>query len=838
MTIDNKKNTLPSQGLLGAGLFILSASVLALELLGMRLLSFALWHHLAYMVLSVAMLGFGASGAWLASSVKERDPRKVITWSAILFSATNVVGFIILSHVRLDTFEMSSFKLVKLGFYYVVLLVPYFFAGLAVAAIFRSASEKTTSLYCINLAGSGVGCLLFMYLITPLGGPGALFAVSSLGMVSAFLWSFKEKSKIRIVAVCGLVAICALVPFADKLVPLQSAVSKSLARHLQLPGAEIEFTEWTPLSRIDVVRAPKAFNAFLGEWRSGDQMRTITIDGDANTWVFSHPLLKRAIELKEQTGGSLAAIAEQDESKKENITDILRINEYALAFHIKPNEPEVLIIGAGGGNEVAVALAAGSKHVTGVELNPAIMSQSTHHLKDFFGGLYESERATPVISEGRNFVRRTDKFFDIIQMSGVDTWSGLSSGAYVLSENYLYTVEAIKDYIARLKPDGLLSVGRFRLEPPRESLRNLTNALRALKELGVKNPHRHVAVISYGPPNTARLLVKKSPFTREEVEFYLKLVAESKARESRIWYVPYFFSRFERSPFIEAIDAVVRGPEIEQHFYDKYPYDVSPVYDDKPFFFEYYKWKNFLIDRKMSGSGGQVGASRPVGLTILTYLLLQVFVLCLVFIFVPLLRLRRRGVFLPHKWKVAGGFGALGLAFMFVEVGLMQKLSLCLGHPVYSISVSLVAVLFGSGLGSLVAGRLPMAEEKRVVLALISVVAIIVVYIFALEPLSNAVLALSMGTGRIIVGLLVAVLAFPMGMPFPLSLQKAGTLGPAVVPWAWGINGGASVLGSILCIVVAMAFGFKIVLAVAAVLYLIAIPILFALMKAKPYTAK
>ncbi len=834
MTIHNNRNVLPSQGLLGAGLFILSASVLALELLGMRLLSFALWHHLAYMVLSVAMLGFGASGAWLASSLKERNPRKVIIWSAILFSVTNVVGFIILSHIRLDTFEMSSFKLVKLGFYYIVLLVPYFFAGLAIAAIFEAASEKTTSLYCINLGGSGVGCFLFMYLITPLGGPGALFAVSSLGMVSAFLWSFEEKNKIRIVAVCGLVAICALIPFADKLVSFRAADSKSLARHLSLPGAEIEFTEWTPLSRIDVVRAPKAYNAFLGEWRSGDQMRTITIDGDANTWVFNHPVMKRAIELKKQLGSSLAAIVENDEARKENTTDLLRINEYALAFHIKQNNPEVLIIGAGGGNEVAVSLVAGAKHVTGVELNPAIMSQSTDHLKEFFGGLYESDHATPVISEGRNFVRRTDKHFDIIQMSGVDTWSGLSSGAYVLSENYLYTVEAIKDYLSRLKPDGLLSVGRFRLEPPRESLRNLTNALRALKEMGVEKPHRHVAVISYGPPNMARLLVKKSQFTRQEVEFYLKLVAESKARESRVWYVPYLFTHFERSPFIEVIDAFMRGPEVEQSFYDKYPYDVSPVYDDKPFFFEYYKWKNFLVDRELSGHGGQVGANRPVGLTILSYLLLQVFVLCLVFIFVPLLRLRHRGVLLPHKWKVAGGFGALGLAFMFVEVGLMQKLSLCLGHPIYSISVSLVAVLFGSGLGSLVAGRLPMAEEKRVALALISTIAIIIVYIFTLEPLSNAVLALPMVTGRVIVGLLVGVLAFPMGMPFPLSLKKAGSLGPAVVPWAWGINGGASVLGSILCIVVAMAFGFKIVLALAALLYLIALPTLFALMKAKP----
>ncbi|MCP4599425.1 MAG: hypothetical protein GY847_02630 [Proteobacteria bacterium] len=181
-------SSLPNINSLSTGIFILSASVLALELLNMRLLSFALWHHLAYMVLSVAMLGFGASGAWLSSSLKERDPLKIIFWSAFLFATMSVASFMVLSRIQLDTFEIGFLKLFKLGVYYSILLIPYFFAGLVIAAIFRFAYKKTPTLYFFNLLGSGFGCYLFTLVITPLGGPGALIGVSALAEETRRQW--------------------------------------------------------------------------------------------------------------------------------------------------------------------------------------------------------------------------------------------------------------------------------------------------------------------------------------------------------------------------------------------------------------------------------------------------------------------------------------------------------------------------------------------------------------------------------------------------------------------------------------------------------------------------
>jgi spermidine synthase len=793
------------------GLFILSAAVLALELVSMRVLSFMLWHHLAYMVLSVALLGFGASGAWLASSRYNGDARTLTVRSAILFAVSNLLGVMVLARIQLDTFEFGPEKIVKLGFYYVVLIIPYFFAGLAVAVIFREIGRKTTAFYCVNLLGSGFGCQLFLYGIAPLGGPKALAGISLLGAVAALLWSRGGPRRLVTQSAFSLLVISGLLPLADRLMSIQPAASKALAVQMKYPGARIAFSEWTPLARIDVSYADWAFHPFMGAWIPGNRMRTITIDGDATTWIFRNKDLLK----------SLSQVS--DDKRRE----LLKLNAYATPFLIKHN-PEVLILGVGGGNEVAVALAAGAKHVTGVDINPAILAQSTRYLRDFYGNLYDRRRATAVVAEGRSFVRASDKRFDIIQMSGVDTWSGLSSGAYVLSENYLYTVEATRDFLDHLTPDGVLSIGRYLFNPPRESLRLVANCLRALKEMGVAHPQRHIMVASAGIIGGARVLVKRSPFTRAEANFYYDLLNKD-IPNGVFWYGPYVTEKLRPNPFLSLVRTVASGPKSEQSFYDRYLYDVTPVYDNKPFFFEYYKWKNLLRDMAYGGKGGQVGANKPIGLMVLLALLIQVVLLSLVFIFVPLYRLRNRGQRLPFSGLMVGGFGSLGLAFMLVEIGLMQKFVLFLGHPTYSISITLSAMLIGSGLGSLVSGYLPMSVEKRLFWSVASIVAITFIYLFFLDRTFNLLLGYSMAFRQAAAFALIGTLAFPMGMPFPLTLSCCNELGAHTVPWALSINGAASVLGGVLCIFIAMSAGFSAVLIVAASLYAVALPCLVGL---------
>jgi hypothetical protein len=735
----------------------------------------------------------------------------MLTWTSALFGITSFLGFVLLARIQLDTFDLRGLELLKLGVYYAVLIVPYFFAGLAMATVFRSWPRSATTLYAVNLVGSAAGCWTFVLLLPRIGGPTALLQVSLMcGFATALFYSLRSIDRAAAIAV-AVIILHALYPVTDRLLGFHPASSKSLAEHMKLPGVDIEYTRWTVLARIDVVNAPRLPHPFMGEWIDGDRMRTITIDGDANTWLFRHPKLE-----------------EVDTAKT---VKLLKPNTYTLAFMLLPSPEEVLIIGAGGGNEVATALAANAGHVTGVELNEAILAQSRDRLSDMWGGFYQTDRATAVNAEGRSFMRSSDKRYDIIQMSGVDTWSGLSSGAYVLSENYLYTVDADRDFLSHLTDDGMLSMGRFRLTPPRESLRMLANALRAMQELGWDRPEDHVMVVSIGHLDQARMLVRRRPFTEQEVRQTANLLALVHPQGNMIWYAPYMTDKLFPNPFLDLVDAVVAGPGAEREFHEAYPYDVTPVGDDRPFFFEYYKWKNFLTDLAGSGSGGQVGASRPVGLTILSFLLVQVAILCGVFIFAPLVILRARGKRMTSGRHVILGFGGLGLGFMFLEVGLMQKLVLLLGHPSHSITTSLFAVLVGSGIGSLVSGTLPMPVRTRIGASVLAIAVIAVAYAFGLDPITSAVLGQPMWVRQCIAVALVALLAFPMGMPFPLSLRNASNLGPAAVPWAWGINGGTSVLGSILCIVVAMSMGFRWVLVISAAIYLLTLPSLLVLAK-------
>jgi spermidine synthase len=478
-----------------------------------------------------------------------------------------------------------------------------------------------------------------------------------------------------------------------------------------------------------------------------------------------------------------------------------------------------MVIGPGGGNEIFVAHSMGAARIVGVELNPAMLDATYRTYADFSGHLYGTSNARAVVSEGRAFARSlgSEEKFDIIQMSGVDTWAGLSSGAYVLSENFLYTTQAFQDFYAHLKDDGILSIGRFRLDPPRESLRLVSVALQALRELGVARPEEHVAALSFGTSFMGRLLVKRSPFSPSEVKL-LQREVERAGGGGELYYAP---GAVHDNPYSRL--AVSFAARKEQAFFEEYPYDVTPVTDDRPFFFEYYKWSRLFRDLAHPGTGGQVGANRPVGLIILGGLLAQVGLLVLVFVLAPLWLFRKDGMKVPRWGSAVLYFSCLGLGFMFVEIGLMQRFVLFLAHPAYAIPVVLATLLVSSGAGSLVAASLPFESEQRLRLCLTTVAVLLVVLLAILGPLFDACLGLPFAARVIVAVSILIPLGIVLGMPFPLGIGRVGANHPHLVPWAWGINGGMSVLGSILAIMIAMGTGFSWVLLGAAGLYLLAL---------------
>jgi hypothetical protein len=785
-----------------AGLFFLTASILALQLIEMRLLSFMLWHHLAYAVISVVLLGLGAGGAICAARSEWAIARAatIVPAAAALTGVTALAAFGVLTRIELDTFGLTEGQLAVLLLYYAILVVPYFFGGVALSLIFTTQIESIGLLYGVDLIGSAAGCYLFYLTLEPLGAPRAFVLACAAACVAGALLvrGFESTSPAgKWTAVGGLVVMLGAMPFADAIIDARPAPSKSLAQKLATSkGARLVSTRWTPISRIDVLEADESTNDFLPLKVPGSIMKMMTADGDANTWMFQHADVRRGVV---RPGPA-------------------EYTSYTVAFLLK-EQPDVMIIGPGGGNEIFVAHSMGARRIVGVELNPAMLDVTLRTYADFSGHLYGADNARAVVSEGRAFARSLgpDERFDIIQMSGVDTWAGLSSGAYVLSENFLYTTQAFQDFYTHLKEDGILSIGRFRLDPPRESLRLVSVALQALRELGVARPQEHVAALSFGTAFMGRLLVKRSAFTPSEVRL-LKREIERAGGGGELYYAP---GEVGDNPYSHLAVSFANGKE--QAFFEEYPYDVTPVTDDRPFFFEYYKWSRLLRDLAHPGTGGQVGANRPVGLIILGGLLTQVGLLVLAFVFAPLWLFRRDGMNVPRWGSAVLYFTCLGLGFMFVEIGLMQRFVLFLAHPAYAIPVVLATLLVGSGAGSLLATRLPFTSEVKLRFCLVTIAVLLVVLLAVLRPLFDACLGLPFAARVVLAVSILIPLGIVLGMPFPLGLGRVGASHPHVVPWAWGINGGMSVLGSILAIVIAMGTGFSWVLLGAAGLYLSAL---------------
>jgi hypothetical protein len=496
---------------------------------------------------------------------------------------------------------------------------------------------------------------------------------------------------------------------------------------------------------------------------------------------------------------------------------------------------EVLVIGAGGGKDVVIARAYGAGAIDAVELNPATVDLVANGFLDYTEWP-AWEGVDLIVGEGRHFVRTGDKTYDAIVMSGVDTFTALSSGAYVLSENYLYTVESIQDYLASLEPDGFLGIYRWFFPQPRESLRLANLYVQAAGELGISDPERAIMVIASG--HWAATLIKNGPFTPEEVA---TAVASVEAHDGfSLVFMPKVFPPEEQEA-VEAWAFSSRDAELGQareayaglmeaasaeerrRFEEGYVYNISPVYDDRPFFFEYFKPGSVQEADSGWAKGGlreQITALRGNAVHYVLHILLALTgVIGLHAMIVPLLVFKRQGLRIDNGFSLAAYFCALGLGFMLVEIGLMQKLTLYLGHPMYSIAVVLAGVLLFAGVGAFLSEGLALPDGRKIAVGMLGTAAAVGVWL-AVGPSALAATAGWPLVGRVAVCLAtLAPLAMIMGIPFATGLRYLERRHPAFIPWAWGLNGLTSVLGSVAAILIAMNAGFTVVLVAGAVVY-------------------
>lgn len=783
-------------------LLLLSAAVLTQELLLVRLIAVPLWHHITYMVVTSALLAFGVAGTVLAvvprwSGSEQDGGRRAFAICSMLFAATTLISGAVLTRASIDTVDLLKQPglLVPLFGLYLIAGLPLFFGSMAVVIALRHAGETMARTYFANLIGSGIGCALFLMLLGPLSGHGLLLATAALGVVAGLAaersGALKPSSGALKLSGAALLALLAATAGVDSVRTLilpepEFVASKEINRYLKR-GHVVERTLWNPLCRIDVSHpAPD----------DPDNTKMIFQDGDAPTYLYdgNHP----------------------------------PASETQVPYLMKPGLESLLVIGVGGGRELALAARNGVKRTVGLEINSSTASLLREHYRDFTGDIPHQPGVELIDAEGRAWLARNAEKFDWIQMTGVDTYAALNSGAYVASESYLYTADAFDAYLSHLKPGGYFSIIRLFFEPDRETLRLYVMALDALKRRGVEDPGRHAVVLRSGAWGI--LVVGHDPIPAERLTDVRRIVSGSDGHVT-LHHDP---QQDLGTPFSAYAEAVRRGTQ--QEYFAAYPFDVSPVDDDSPFFYLYHRWGT--LGRRLLGLPEPIAEGRhhtrlgaadpwlantgevPTGQIVLLGLLVQSLLFGALLVLGPLWILKRRALAISGAGRSITYFACLGFAFMLLEIALAQKLALFLGHPTWSLAIVIGGMLLFSGLGALTSGRWDAARLTLRAPLLVTLMAVLLAGVLPIA--TRAWLPAEHPVRCALALLLIAPAAFCMGMPMPSGLRVIAAKRPDLVPWAWGVNGVASVAGSILAIVLAMGTGFTGVLLLAAGLYALA----------------
>ena len=763
----------------------------------MRMFSIEQWHHFAYMIISVALLGYGASGTFLCFARELLLARFPAAFAALagLFGISAPAAFAIAARVPLNTLEIvwdgtqQLYLLAVSG----LLATPFFFAASAIGLTL--ARGDVFRVYLSDLVGAGLGAFAIVAALFALTPADAMLAIGSLGFLAAALGSWDRSVRRPVAAVLVLAALVLPAVWPLGWVVPQPSPYKELSLALRVPGTRVIAELSSPLGRLTVARSP--------------------------TVPFRHApglsLAARAVPPEQlgvfTDGGAMTAITRYDGNP--GPIAYLDFQSAALPYHLLES-PSVLILGAGGGADVLLSRLHGARAIDAVELNPQMVDLVRGDFAEFAGGIYASPGTRVHAAEGRSFVASTDRRFELIQVALLDSFSAAAAGMHALNENTLYTVEAFQGYLDRLAPGGILAITRWLKLPPRDSLKLFATAIEALERRGIEDPGRRLVLIRSW--RTTTLLVRNRAFAADDIArvrvflrdrsfdaAFLPGMGDGEANRYNVLDEPYLF---------EGARALL-GPDRDR-FLEDYKYDVVPATDDRPYFFHFLKWRG-LAEALSKGGGGL--ALVEWGYLILLAALVQATAASAVLIVLPLAarRLEKPGL------GVAIYFFGLGLAFLFIEIAFIQKFVLFLGHPLYAVAVVLSAFLVSAGLGSGFAPRLERWYGNGAIpIAVTGIGAVAVLYLAGLPPLLGWLAPLPQAFKVPAALGLVAPLGFFMGMPFPLGLARIQARSPDLVPWAWGINGCASVISAVLATVVAVHLGFTAVVALAVALYITA----------------
>jgi spermidine synthase len=792
--------------LLRLAIGLLSGGAIAYQILLTRIFSIVQWHHFAALVISLALLGYAASGTFL-SVFRQR----LLNRFAPAFLA-NAVGFALLAVVATAAAQRVPFNPLEtlwdarqLGYLagvYLILALPFFCAANAIGLAFMRLESQIHLIYRADLIGAGFGALVIVGLLFILPVSQSLLVVATAGFAAAALAALDPALARRRRTALALALVGAVSPllWPSGWSELRLSDFKGLRKTLAVPGAEIVKERSSPLGLLTVVRSttiPFRFApglSFNYPQEPPEQLGLFT-DGDA-----------------------LAVIDRADPQDRLAYLDYL---PPAIAYHLL-ERPRVAILGTGGGRDVLSALLHGAREVHAVEANPQRLRLLRADFADFSGHIYRDPRVRLHNLSSRGFLASSRDRFDLIQMSVAQAGS---TAIHSLSEDFLFTVQSFEAALERLRPAGLVSVSGPVQAPPRYSLKLLATATEALGRLEGADAGRQVALIHSW--STFVLLVKKSAFTDDDRDTLRRFCA---ARSFDLGFYPGMpESEANRFHVLEEA-ALYRGAREllgadGPGFLDRYKFYIEPATDERPYFFDFFKWSSLaeLLRLRQRGAAPLI----EWGYILLVAALFQAALGGFLLILLPLLMLGRRS---PERSGAASSgvyFLALGLAFLFVEIAFIQRFTLFLAHPLYALAVVLASFLFFAGLGSGFSGRWNRnrdrdrkdADPSPITRSVAGIAALAFLYLAALPPLFTLAAAWPTPLKVLLSLVLLAPLAFLMGMPFPLGLRLLSRYRPALVPWAWGVNGWASVLSALLATLLALHLGFSVVILTAIALY-------------------
>jgi spermidine synthase len=782
--------------------FLAAGATLLVQVLVHRMVSAKLLNNYAFLVISLTMLGFALSGVLLTRLLSRflGDWPDALTLSAAGFVLSTLavsVAFYRMGGGDQFTVTFTGFLRAFLRWLPTALLfaIPFTFSGLMIGALLSDPDLPAPRVYAFDLAGSALGAFAVIPAIRHLGVEASTLLAGALLLAGTVALAPPRRAGARSAAAVAAVALVGTALARDRVYVMEPRKGSVLALQRTLgPPYGVEHVQWDPVARIEVSRTPPPDPA---------RLNFPVLIGDDRAF------LERFRRILTQNDFAFTYMVDWD-GRPESLQGIER-TIYAAAYEASSvPSPRVLVVGVGGGFDILTALHYDAREITGVEINSATLDVATRVYRDYCGSWSAHPRVRLREDEGRHYLATHPERYDILQLSGVDSYSGTPAAAHVFSESYLYTAEAFDLFFSRLTDDGILNVMRLEHRPAREMLRALVTMVGTLRRAGIAAPAEHILMVTARSGNFTALLTKRSPFTPDERRRLAGWAAAS----------PYF--RLSAPPEANAgRDDVyqafldLRDAARERAFVAAYPFDISPATDDRPFFFKFSSWGHLFARDRSLGVGLPV---MEVSLLLLAAAIGAAAFLC---VHLPLRFLVARGVRLPTRGRYGLYFAAIGIGYFAIEIALLQRFGLFLGHPNYALSVVLAALLATSGAGALVSGRLPGGEAALRWTAYALAGVVLLERTLAL-PLLPRLTGLGFASHVLVVFALVAPIGFLLGTFLPRGIERLKADAPALVPWAWGLNGVFSVLAPVFAIALSVTWGIEALLLAAIPVYLVA----------------